>query len=102
MSAFKRFNKSDIVTLPIVANKEWTLNHSTLPPTGSEYTVYKGKNLTGSFEINNDPVTSNQYERLMYDMINHTFYQSYTASLNTSSLASGNYFESASQDRPTG
>lgn len=101
MSAFKRLNKSDIVTLPTTYHKNW--NYQQLFPKSSDgkIVIYRGINLTGSFDINTDPVTNGRYDRLVYQVINHTFYQSYTASLDTSSLAHSIYYESASLQRPT-
>jgi hypothetical protein len=108
MSSFKKLSKSDVTVVPYYANKQWNLPYCPYP-TSSEYiTIYKGTNLTGSFvpkypsgSALEDPVTENQYERLVYSQINHLFYQDYTASLNTSSLANSIYYESASAQRPT-
>lgn len=106
MSAFKRLKESDVVTLPIVANKNWKFNFTGVyganPDTSSGLVVYTGQNMTGSFNPSTDPLTYNQYSRLVYDMINHNYYQLYSDLLNTQSLASGLYYESASQYRPTG
>jgi hypothetical protein len=99
MSSFKKLNKSDVTVVPYAANKQWTFNQSNY----STYsTVYKGTNVTGSFDVIHDPITAGVYERLIYNEVNQLFYQTYTASLNTSSLASSLYYESASQQRPTG
>jgi len=108
MSSFKKLSKSDVTVVPYYANKQWNLPYCPYP-TSSEYiTIYKGTNLAGSFvpkypsgSALEDPVTEGQYERLVYNQINHLFYQDYTASLNTSSLASSIYYESASAQRPT-
>jgi len=101
MSAFKKLSKSDVTVVPYAANKQWTLPYCSYP-TSSEYiTIYKGTNVTGSFDLNTDPITNGQYERLVYDQINHLFYQTYSASLDTSSLANSLFYESASQQRPT-
>jgi hypothetical protein len=60
--------------------------------------VYEGSNITGTFNSSTDPTTTDgQYKRLIYSQINHLYYQSYTGSLNTSSLANSIYYESASQ-----
>jgi hypothetical protein len=101
MSSFKKLSKSDVSVVPYHANKQWTINFSCYP-TSSEYlTIYKGTNLTNSFSSGSDPVNEGQFERLIYAQINHMFYQSYTSSLNTSSLMNSIYYESASQQRPT-
>jgi hypothetical protein len=100
MSSFKKLSSSDVTVAPYVANKQWSLNFNAYPPDNSYITLYKGTNVTGSFDSTNDPVTENQYERLIYDSMNHLFYQSYSGSLlDTSSLANSLFYESASQQR---
>jgi hypothetical protein len=101
MSSFKKLSKSDVSVVPYYANKQWSVTTNCYP-TSSEYLIiYQGTNLTTSFSSGSDPINEGQYERLIYTQINHMFYQSYTGSLNTSSLASSIYYESASQQRPT-
>ena len=102
MSSFKKLSKSDVSYVPYTANKQWNLSFSSYPQDGNYITLYKGTNLTGSFDVIMDPVTENQYERLVYDQINHLFYRNFSGSLlNTSSLANSIYYESASQFRPS-
>jgi hypothetical protein len=101
MSSFKKLSKPDVSVVPYYANKQWTLASSGDPVLSGYFTIYKGTNLTGSFSSGSDPKSIGQYERLIYTQINHMFYQSYTGSLNTSSLASSIYYESASRHRPT-
>jgi len=102
MSSFKKLSKSDVTVVPYAANKQWVLSYCPFP-TSSEYiTIYKGTNVTGSFSLDGDPQTWYTYERMIYDQINHLFYQDYTASLDTSSLMfTIDNYESASQQRPT-
>jgi hypothetical protein len=101
MASFKKLSKSDVTLVPYYANKQWDLIYCPYP-TSSEYlTIYNGTNLTGSFSFDDDPITEGQYDRLIYSQINQLFYQKYTASLDTSSLANSIYYESASQQRPT-
>jgi hypothetical protein len=97
MGSFKKLKSSDVTLVPYTANKQWNLY------SGSSYiNVYKGTNLTSSFDPIIDPIYNDEYERLIYNSINHLFYQSYSGSLlNTSSLANSLYYESASEQRPT-
>jgi hypothetical protein len=100
MSSFKKLSRSDVSVVPYYANKQWNLYFEG-SPTSSEYiTIYRGVNIPGDFNIY-EPKSRDQYERLIYAQINHLFYQTYTSSLNTSSLANSIYYESASEQRPT-
>jgi hypothetical protein len=102
MSAFKKLSKSDVTVVPYAANKQWNITQCSYPTSSEYFTLYKGTNVTGSFNPDTDPITNDQYERLVYSQINHLFYQTYSASLNTSSLMfTLNNYESASQQRPT-
>ena len=102
MSSFKQLSKSDVTHVPYAANKQWTLPYASYPQNDGYVTIYKGTNLTSSFNSIMDPVTEGQYEGLVYDSINHLFYHSFSGSLlNTSSLANSIFYESASQQRPT-
>ena len=98
MSSFKKLSKSDVTVVPYGANKYWTFTRSTSPTYSS---INQGTNVSGLFSKSSDPISDGQYERLVYNSINQLFYQSITSSLNTSSLASSIYYESASQQRPT-
>lgn len=101
MSSFKQLSKADVTSVSYAANKQWNLDFYCFP-TSSEYiTLYKGTNITGSFS-STEPTSSGQYERLVYDSINHLFYQEYTDLLNTGSIMFDvNTYTSASQQRPT-
>ena len=111
MSSFKKLNSSDVTTVPYAANKQWDLDFCAYPSDDSYLTIYKGTKFTSSFDphldprnVNQfiDPITEGVYERLIYDSINHMFYQSYSGSLlNTSSLANSLFYESASEQRRT-
>ena len=106
MSSFKKLSKADITNTPYAANKQWNLPYTCPSISNSYFNIYKGTYTTGTFCIDNysiDPITNGQYERLVYDSINHLFYQSYTDTLNTGSLMFNiNTYESASEQRPTG
>lgn len=99
MSSFKKLTKSDVSVVPYEANKQWTIASSSFD---SYLKIYEGTNVTGAFISSSDPTTTDgQYKRLIYAQTNHLYYQTYSSSLNTSSLANSIYYESASQQRPT-
>jgi hypothetical protein len=106
MSSFKQLSKADVTSVSYAANKQWTLPF-TCPSLSNDYfNIYKGTFITGTFNPTDptiDPITNGQYERLIYDSINHLFYQSYSGSLlNTGSLMLNiDTYQSASQQRPT-
>jgi hypothetical protein len=102
MSSFKQLNKSDVTHVAYVANKQWDLSYCSYPTSSEHITIYKGTNMSGSFDTTMDPVTEGQYERLVYDQIDHLFYHTFSGSfLNTSSLANSFSYESASQQYAT-
>jgi hypothetical protein len=98
MGSFKKLSKSDVTVVPYHANKQWIFSNSNSSTYSS---IYQGTNVIGSFVSSSDPISNGQYERLVYTQINQLFYQSYSGSLNTSSLANSIYYESASKNRPT-
>ena len=102
MSSFKQLNKSDVTHVAYAANKQWDFPFCSYPTSSDFITIYKGTNVTGSFSLYGDPVTENQYERLVYEQINHLFYHAFSGSLlDTSSLANSSLYESASQQFAT-
>jgi hypothetical protein len=98
MASFKKLSKSDVTVVPYHANKQWNIASSSYATYSN---IYQGTNVAGLFASSSDPITNGQYERLVYAEVNQLFYQSYSASLNTSSLVNSIYYESASQQRPT-
>ena len=101
MSSFKQLSRSDVTVVANNANKQWTLSYCPYPVSSEYLTIYTGTNVTGAFSKDNDPITEGQYERLVYNEINQLFYQTYSASLDTSSLMFSLNYASASQQRPT-
>jgi hypothetical protein len=105
MASFKRLKRSDVISVPYVANKNWVFEYCPYPENDQNIRIYKGTNLSGSFSTYLDPVTEGQYERLIYSQVNHLFYQEYSSSatlLNTSSLLSSTYYDGISENRATG
>ena len=106
MSSFKQLSKADVTSVSYAANKQWTLPFSCPSLSNGYFNIYKGTFITGTFALNNystDPVTNGQYERLVYDSINHLFYQKFSGSLDTGSLMFNvTTYEFASQQHPTG
>jgi hypothetical protein len=100
MSSFKKLSKADVTSVSYAANKRWALSYTSTP--NDSYAVYyTGKN--ESFNITGSTTTRSQYQSLIYDQMNHMFYQAFTSNLNTGSLMFNlDTYISASQDRPTG
>ena len=101
MASFKRLKRSDVISVPYVANKNWVFEYCPYPENDQNIVIFKGTNITGSFNIDYDSVTERQYERLVYSQINHLFYQSFTSSLSTASLESSIYNDAMTQVRAT-
>ena len=106
MSSFKQLSKADVTSVSYAANKQWTLPFVCPSISNDYFNVYKGTFITGTFSPDSyatDPITNGQYERLIYDSINHLFYQKFSGSLDTGSLMFNvDTYQSASQQRPTG
>ena len=106
MSSFKQLSKADVTSVSYAANKQWNLPYSCPSISNGYFNIYNGTFITGTFSPNNfstDPLTNGQYERLVYDSINHLFYQKFSGSLDTSSLMfNANTYQFATEQRPTG
>ena len=106
MSSFKQLSKADVTSVSYAANKQWNLSYSCPSISNGYFNIYNGTFITGTFSPNNfstDPLTNGQYERLVYDSINHLFYQKFSGSLDTSSLMfNANTYQFATEQRPTG
>ena len=87
----KRLLKSDVILTPYEANKEFIFNiKGSLPSnncltSSTDFTVYTGKKISTFFDKNIELQSFGQYQRLIYDQINKTYYQTYTGSLKTGS-----------------
>jgi hypothetical protein len=101
MGSFKKLKSSDVITVPVVANKQWNFNYCPLPINDPYINVYNGTYITGTFTPGEEPITNGQYDRLTYTQINQLYYHQYNNKLNTASLVSSLYYESASSQRPT-
>jgi len=101
MPAFKRINNSDVVVSPYIANKQW--GFQPCDTSGNGIQIFFGSRLTESFSAENDPVTYDRYERLVYNSINHLYYQEFSGSfLDTGSNMQSFNYESASIYRASG
>jgi len=101
MGSFKQLKSSDVITVPVIANRTWNFNYCPLPSTDPYISVYNGTNYTNSFDPGNEPSTNTHYDRLTYRQINQLFYHQYSGSLNTASLASSIHYLSASSQHPS-
>lgn len=100
MSSFKKLKRSDIFSIPVVMNKQWEFEYMGLP-NDNLINFYNGKKSIIPFGEEREYVTNGEYDKLIYESINHSFYQDYTNKLSTSSLKSSIYYEGITDDRPT-
>jgi hypothetical protein len=98
MSSFKQLHTSDITVSSYTANKSWSFAY-TVTPNDGYITYYIGTNTP--FSPSGDTTTNGEYQSSIYALANQLYYQKYTASLNTQSLATSIYYESASSQRAT-
>jgi hypothetical protein len=98
MSSFKQLHTSDITVSSYTANKSWSFAYNATPNDGY-ITYYIGSNIP--FSPNGATTTNGEYQSSIYALANQLYYQRYTASLNTQSLATSIYYESASSQRAT-
>lgn len=102
MASFKKLSTPDVFVVPYTANKNWDLDFDCVPQDGAYFTIFKGKNISGSIDLINGPITENQYESLVYRQINHLYYQSTSASfLSTQSLLDSIHYASVPTESVT-
>lgn len=101
MGSFKKLKSSDVITIPVIANKQWDFSYFPLPLNDPYVGFYNGTNITGTFSPGEEPVTNGQYDRLMYTFVDQLFYHKYSGSLSTASLASSIYYGDPTGLRPT-
>jgi hypothetical protein len=76
MSAFKRINVSDAFVVPYTANKSWDIMSSSFDTYQLDVNI--GINNTSSnFDPVNEYKTNGQYDRLVYDSVNMTYYSNF-------------------------
>jgi hypothetical protein len=79
MSSFKRINVSDSFVVPYVANKSWDILSSSFNE--KQIIVNVGVNITSSvFDPNSENNTNGSYDRLIYDVVNSTYYPNFLPS----------------------
>jgi hypothetical protein len=98
MSSFKQLHTSDITVSSYTANKSWSFAYNVTPNDGY-ITYYIGTNTP--FSSSGNTTTNGEYQSSIYALANQLYYQNYTTSLNTQSLATSIYYESASSQRAT-
>jgi hypothetical protein len=81
--AYKRLNKSDIISTPFVANKQWDIPSSSL--SSSNINVYRG--ISGSL-YDFTPTYDNQYETLIYKSVEQLYYKNYITYVSESNYSS--------------
>ena len=85
MSAFKRINVSDSFVVPYTANKSWNILSSSFAEHQIDVNIGV-KNTSSVFDPIGEYNTNGQYDRLIYDSVNTTYYPNFLPThVNTSS-----------------
>jgi hypothetical protein len=78
-NVYKRFSVSDTFIVPYTANKSWDIPSASFAD--HRIVVNLGVNYSGSiFDPNNEFMTNGQYDRLVYNSINMTYYPKFLPS----------------------
>ena len=91
MSAFTKLNKQDAFVVPYTAHRSFSVQ-STKNSGSLETTFYLGTKATSSLFSTADSTSNSEYERLVFDSVNHLYYSNFV----TASYQSGS-FENYSQ-----
>lgn len=90
-NAFKRFNVSDTFVLPYTANKTWDIISSSFVE--NKVVVNIGVNTTQStFNPVSEYKTNNQYDRLVYNSINLTYYPNFLPTASSTASRQGSFY----------
>lgn len=82
MSAYKQLLTTDVIITPFEVNKGFAF-YGLSQLTGSSIDRFLGRNVTGSFNPNNDPTTgqiTSEYQRLVYKSVEELYYSNYLSS----------------------
>ena len=78
-NVYKRLSVSDTFVVPYTANKSWDISSGSFAD--HRIVVNLGVNYSGSiFDPNSEYITNGQYDRLVYNSINMTYYPKFLPS----------------------
>lgn len=84
-NTFKRLNVSDTFVVPYTANKSWDIDSGSFAD--QHIVINVGTKYTGTFDPETEYFTNNQYDRLVYESTNFSYYPTfYSKVVSTSSL----------------
>ena len=90
-NAYKRLNISDNFVVPYTANKSWDILSSSFA--ANSITVNVGINTTNSlFDPINEYKTNGQYDRLVYNSVNTSYYPNFLPYQRSTSSRQGSYY----------
>lgn len=91
MSAFKRINVSDSFVVPYTANKSWDILSESFDDTQVTFNIGI-KDTSSVFDPINEFKTNDQYDRLVYDMVNATYYPDFLPTSSDTASRQGTIF----------
>lgn len=92
MGAFKKLNQQDVFVTTYVAKKSWAITKDEASDYGVE--IYRGVSGSGEYYISNEDIFNGQYDRLVYQNINHSYFGNHHPSGDLSG-SYNNFFETS-------
>jgi hypothetical protein len=76
-NVFKRLNTSDVFVVPYTANKNWNIISESFDEYSIKINIGINYGTESIFKLDEDYLTNNQYDRLVYESVNFNYYPTF-------------------------